>query len=551
MKKFILICLTFLLIIGFESEAQIKIDGVVIDTISHQPMPFVSIVYENTNQGTITNQLGEFHCILDTSQSKGLKFTFIGYENKRISVKGSLYRTVYLTPALLNLPEVIVLAGKRSWVIDCIDAGIKKIKKNTTDRQTRAFFSLETTCNQGIPIEVVEAFYQCNVEPRMGIINLDLKNGRFGLSPIEGFYFINSNPTNILKNFKPYDENEYALPIIPFSLNLKEMKRIFRFKLDTLANYGNSAIAQISFVPKSDQQKYFAGTIFIDTTTHDVHKLILECKNSAIFPFHPLNVSHKIKAVTMKFVINYKDINLGKSVIDIIRFDYTMDYSTTKLNYRLNSNSTIVFYDYDNSFILPFFHSTPGLSDYDKILSLPYNSTFWDRNYIIPVTQTSLDYRQYFQKNGMIVNYSDSSLIQSVSPRRVLYWNPDMHITWDLIGKKQPEWIKFYLGNKKGTNTDNDYIKRKYFMDFQIMLDFNKERDTCYWQSKSMLFLDNSFYSYDRDTNALKAFNLSFEMAELYRLRLEHRLDSANRYDPSLQTVTKIYDHLVLVQENR
>lgn len=34
-------------------------------------------------------------------------------------------------------------------------------------------------------------------------------------------------------------------------------------------------------------------------------------------------------------------------------------------------------------------------------------------------------------------------------------------------------------------------------------------------------------------------------MAELYRLRLEHRLDSANRYDPSLQTVTKIYDHLV------
>jgi hypothetical protein len=120
-----------------------------------------------------------------------------------------------------------------------------------------------------------------------------------------------------------------------------------------------------------------------------------------------------------------------------------------------------------------------------------------------------------------------------------------MHITWDLIGKKQPEWIKFYLGNKKGTNTDNDYIKRKYFMDFQIMLDFNKERDTCYWQSKSMLFLDNSFYSYDRDTNALKAFNLSFEMAELYRLRLEHRLDSANRYDPSLQTVTKIYDHLV------
>jgi hypothetical protein len=545
MKRLVFIFLTLFVHLGLNSTAQVKIDGVVIDQSNHLPMPFVSIVYENTSQGTITNQLGKFHCVVDTTRSKYLKFTFIGYENKLVPVKEASPVTVYLTPALVNLPEVVVLARKRSWVIDCIEAAIKKIKKNNSDRQTRAFFSLETTCNQDEPLEVVEAFYQCMVEPRTGIINIDLKNGRFGLSPIENFYFINSNPTNILQNFKLFDKNEYALPIIPFSLNLKEMKRIFRFRLDTLENNGNSAIALISFTPKTDQQKKFSGSIFIDTTTYEIHKLVLECKHSSIFPFHPLNPSHKIIDVTMKFVITYKDIGVGKPVIDLIRFDYNMEYATTKLNYHLNSNSTMVFYDYDNSFILPYFNSTPGLSDYGKILSLPYNPIFWDRNYIIPVTQTSLDYRKYFQKHGIIVNYSDSILKQSILPRPILYWSPDIHLSWDVIGKKKPDWIKFYTGNKKETNTDDDYIKRKYFMDYQILLDFNKERDTCYWQTKSMLFLDNSFYEYDRDTIALKAFILGFEMAELYRLRLEHRLDSANQYGISLQAVTKIYDRLV------
>jgi hypothetical protein len=449
-----------------------------------------------------------------------------------------------MKPLQIRLPEVEVRAGKRSWVIDLIAEAVKKSKKNRTVREARGFFALETSIDQTKPLEVIEAFYQCKSEPRKGITGIELKNGRFGLSEIENFWFINKNPTTIIQNLSVFWKTDFHLPLSPFAMDGKEMKRAFRFRIDTLIQSGKSVVACINFTPKTNPGGYFSGSVYIDTATFEIQKMNLNCPGARVHPFHPLDSTHRISHVDFQFVVVFKNIGKGKPVHDYIRFDYQMEYLTKQKAYTISSKSILALYDYNSGFSLPYCIGAPDLSDYGKILSFPYNKLFWQRNYIIPATETALDYTRYFEQNGISVNYGESNAGVAFIPRPVLYWSPDVRLAWNSIGKNNPGWIHF-AGSKRKKPDKEEVLSRKYFLDFQVFLDFNPEPDTCYYQSKAMLFLDNSFYEPERDSMALKAIELEFEITELYRLRLEHRLDSVLSFGCDPKQVLNVYDKLV------
>lgn len=534
----------FLLCASLASVSQVNIEGVVLDQKTMLPVPFASIALENTNKGTVTGATGAFRYVADTSLSKFLRFSCVGYEMERIGVPLSGPITVCLKPVAIDLSEVVVLAGKRSWVADQVTAAVKKIRKEKQVRDARAFFSLETTVGENEPLEVLEGFYQCRISTATGISGLELKNGRFGISTLENFTFINSNPTNVIKNLPLFREKDFKLPGIPFTLGANEMRKKFRFRIDTLIAKPNSALAIISFAPKKETARFFSGSVCIDTTTHEIQKIILYCQHTAVHPFHPLDTAHRIGAVDLKLVVNFKNTGGRNQLIDYIRIGYSMEYFTKERSYMLKSSGLIIFYDYDNPFVLPFFIGAPGLSDYGKILSIPYNPLFWQRNYIIPVSQTMLDYTTYFKKNGVTVNYGETDPDASFLPRTVRYWYPGVHLSWDAIAKINPGWIAF-AGSKRKRMDREDFLSRKYFMDFQIFFDLNPDPDTCYQLTRSVLFLDNSFYEPERDSLAIKAFELEFDMAELYRLRFVHKLDSAVRYGCQREPLTMLYDQSV------
>jgi CarboxypepD_reg-like domain len=62
----------FLLLISFSISAQIK--GVVKDSISGKPIPYVNILVENENIGTTSEENGEF-VIYPSEKSKRLYFS--------------------------------------------------------------------------------------------------------------------------------------------------------------------------------------------------------------------------------------------------------------------------------------------------------------------------------------------------------------------------------------------------------------------------------------------------------------------------------------------
>ena len=89
------------LIVSQFALSQIK--GVVKDSISGQPIPYVNIWVENETIGTTSEENGSFS--LDIKEEKVLVFSALGYESKKLSSKNEI---ILLKPKVFELKEVVI-----------------------------------------------------------------------------------------------------------------------------------------------------------------------------------------------------------------------------------------------------------------------------------------------------------------------------------------------------------------------------------------------------------------------------------------------------------
>ncbi|WP_442787113.1 carboxypeptidase-like regulatory domain-containing protein [Flavobacterium suncheonense] len=96
-----------------------QINGVVKDSLTGNPIPYVSIWVENETVGTTSEENGTFH--LPTDKSKMLIFTALGYEKKRISASQS--KVFFMTPKSTDLEELVVVPKKETKFREIGDTG--------------------------------------------------------------------------------------------------------------------------------------------------------------------------------------------------------------------------------------------------------------------------------------------------------------------------------------------------------------------------------------------------------------------------------------------
>ena len=94
-----------------------QIRGVVKDSISGEPIPFVNIWVENETVGTTSEADGTF--FLEASKQKNIVISVLGYERK--TIKGSQISVVQLKPMAYDLKEVVILNKKQSKQIEIGD----------------------------------------------------------------------------------------------------------------------------------------------------------------------------------------------------------------------------------------------------------------------------------------------------------------------------------------------------------------------------------------------------------------------------------------------
>ena len=94
-----------------------QIRGVVKDSISGEPIPFVNIWVENETVGTTSEADGTF--FLEASKQKNIVISVLGYERK--TIKGIQISVVQLKPMAYDLKEVVILNKKQSKQIEIGD----------------------------------------------------------------------------------------------------------------------------------------------------------------------------------------------------------------------------------------------------------------------------------------------------------------------------------------------------------------------------------------------------------------------------------------------
>lgn len=95
------------LLMGFLGFSQTK--GTVKDSVTGQPIAYVSVWIENENIGTTAEENGEF--VINTDdQNKNLVFSVLGYERKVCKVSDA--KSVLLSPFSYELGEVIITSKK-------------------------------------------------------------------------------------------------------------------------------------------------------------------------------------------------------------------------------------------------------------------------------------------------------------------------------------------------------------------------------------------------------------------------------------------------------
>ncbi len=105
-----------LFLVSISTTAQIK--GIVKDSLTNQPIPFVNIWVENENSGTTSDEKGVFK--ISASEGKILVFSSVGFEVKKVTVKDG--EEVVLSPISYRLKEVVISNIKNEKEIEIGEA---------------------------------------------------------------------------------------------------------------------------------------------------------------------------------------------------------------------------------------------------------------------------------------------------------------------------------------------------------------------------------------------------------------------------------------------
>ena len=117
MEKKILFCLVGLLcLFSLEGQNEIRIKGLVTDSVSGEPLPYVSIIVKGTTTGAATDLDGRFSLTVPSSASgKMLEVSYLGYSTKQIPLKSGQSLSIQLAPTGIALNEVVVKPGRERY----------------------------------------------------------------------------------------------------------------------------------------------------------------------------------------------------------------------------------------------------------------------------------------------------------------------------------------------------------------------------------------------------------------------------------------------------
>ena len=117
-QSFFIFVLIFFIVVtqgAVFGQNTIQVEGYIKDSITNEPLPYVSISLRGTSFGDVTNMEG-FYSFRATSDSMMLRVSYVGYETQLVQLKrGTNQINVLLVPIAYELEKVTVTANRERY----------------------------------------------------------------------------------------------------------------------------------------------------------------------------------------------------------------------------------------------------------------------------------------------------------------------------------------------------------------------------------------------------------------------------------------------------
>lgn len=453
-----------------------KISGRTVDVKTGEAIPFCSVFLDNLNQGTSSNELGEFELKVEKLPVR-IIISHLSYEKQTIIVRNNKSKiTVKLVPLANILDEVNIKANKDKrnlYAINLAKNAFKKINLLAKSRKKygKAFYRQKTKSNNTYT-EFSEIIFDVRYDLN-GINNWKILEGRYALKEAS---INNKNFTRfsqLLKAFQP-DTDDIIFPLH------KKLEDFYDVSVSKFYIEKNYRIAVLTFKP----QKYvktpiFSGEAYINTKTNDVLKITghIAKDDFKFIKFTDKN-AHK-ENYNLSFDVVFKKGNLSETLIDYINvnqsFDYFKDFT---FQTKISTTSNLSFFEYYK----PTTRKKLGGqfkrndSDWQKLNKIGYDKEFWENNPIVKRTPVEKEVIASFEQNNAFESIFINSKNQISSLPSKLREDPFIK-NFDLLTRKYNSYNpreKVYLHTDKNSLIAGENLKFSAFVTLGAFLNYSQ-----------------------------------------------------------------------------
>lgn len=345
MKK---ICILLLLISNLAWSQNNKIQGVIKDSETFQPIPYVNIYSENelknNSTGSISNEKGEFTVINNKSK---IVFSHINYELFSIESDGNL-KEILLKPKNYVLDEVVISNEKpKDYLKKIINLSKNKIDKNTL---------LKGYCREIVKVnneytKFSDALVDYYIEKGNGKANLvlgqhrALKSNNLNNEDDESIGNDNS-PINV----KDYVKNAYDFETIEKMLKSDDYE--FERKIKKEAN--GDGYEYIGIIPNEESDEMLnKGYVIIDPKSKSILEFKIYTSENHLKNAKTINfliakakrtkvlVWSKFKIINNQYILTYNKKQVGMYIKMGKKVDHNFDFASDLFVYEFKNNVEI------------------------------------------------------------------------------------------------------------------------------------------------------------------------------------------------------------------
>ena len=373
-KQLLILCL---LCSAFNLKAQTVIQGKVVDQVTGEAIPFVSIGVMGTNLTTVTNDAGEF-IIKQISLPAKLRFSHVSYLLTEQVVENLANLTIKLKAAAINLKPVTIDPYRGLRLVKAA------LEKTTSFKDQnfygKGFYRQLTTMNDK-PSQIYELFYD---------LELDVHKVKGWIAKQSRFAELNDGIA--------FSMNNQSYLTFSMAGSLFEDRK--SFKLVTLKNLADFEISVDKYIEQQDQdiavvsckfkgnrkQSFVNSTYYIGVEDSQIYRI-----ESSIF-----NLPMKVRGSSPKMppvATIIATFNKASTPIPIIESIATKLYINLEARGKtLNPviTSTLTMYQIDKNLnTQKFTELSKNVKDKATVEAIVYNPDFWKDNPI--VKQTALE----------------------------------------------------------------------------------------------------------------------------------------------------------------